>query len=75
MSLTGSGSRRDPSRVPDSHSPFLTMVVLVLNAGSSSLKIDLIDAEAGQTLAAGQVERIGAAANAAMAVAGRIDLA
>ena len=41
------------------------MVVLVLNAGSSSLKIDLIDAEAGQTLAAGQVERIGAVSSLA----------
>lgn len=41
------------------------MVVLVLNAGSSSLKIDLIDAAAGQTLAAGQVERIGAVSSLA----------
>ena len=65
MSLTGPGSRRAPSRVPDSHSPLPTMVVLVLNAGSSSLKIDLIDAEAGQTLAAGQVERIGAVSSLA----------
>ena len=36
------------------------MTVLVLNAGSSSLKMDLIDAEARRTLAGGQVERIGA---------------
>ena len=35
------------------------MTVLVLNAGSSSLKVDLIDAEARETLASGQVERIG----------------
>lgn len=36
------------------------MIVLVVNCGSSSLKMDLIDAEAGDTLAGGQVERIGA---------------
>ena len=36
------------------------VTVLVVNAGSSSLKVDLIDADARQTLAAGQVERIGA---------------
>lgn len=41
------------------------MIVLVLNAGSSSLKIDLIDAAAGRTLAAGQVERIGAVSSLA----------
>ncbi|PAP78330.1 acetate/propionate family kinase [Rubrivirga marina] len=41
------------------------MTVLVLNAGSSSLKVDLIDAAAGQTLAAGQVERIGAVSSLA----------
>ena len=41
------------------------MIVLVLNAGSSSLKIDLFDAAAGQTLAAGQVERIGAVSSLA----------
>lgn len=36
------------------------MVVLVVNAGSSSLKMDLIDSESGATLAGGTVERIGA---------------
>ncbi|MFN3595854.1 MAG: acetate/propionate family kinase [Rubricoccaceae bacterium] len=36
------------------------MNVLVINAGSSSLKMDLLDTESRQTLAAGQVERIGA---------------
>ena len=36
------------------------MIVLVVNAGSSSLKMDLIDAESGATLAGGVVERIGA---------------
>jgi acetate kinase len=41
------------------------MVVLVLNAGSSSLKLDLIDADVGRTLAAGQVERIGAVSSLA----------
>ncbi|MGB3545321.1 acetate/propionate family kinase [Rubrivirga sp.] len=41
------------------------MTVLVLNAGSSSLKIDLLDAELGTTLAAGQVERIGAVSSLA----------
>ena len=41
------------------------MVVLVLNAGSSSLKVDLIDAEARETLASGQVERIGAVSSLA----------
>lgn len=41
------------------------MVVLVLNAGSSSLKVDLIDAAAGETLAQGQVERIGAVSSLA----------
>ena len=41
------------------------MTILVLNAGSSSLKIDLIDAEAGAVLAAGQVERIGAVSSLA----------
>ncbi len=41
------------------------MTVLVLNAGSSSLKVDLIDAEARETLAAGHVERIGAVSSLA----------
>ena len=41
------------------------MTVLGLNAGSSSLKVDLIDVTAGQTLAAGQVERIGAVSSLA----------
>ena len=41
------------------------MTVLVLNAGSSSLKIDLIDTEARETLASGQVERIGAVSSLA----------
>lgn len=36
------------------------MIVLVVNAGSSSLKMDVIDAETGATLAGGMVERIGA---------------
>ena len=36
------------------------MTVLVLNAGSSSLKMDLLDAETRTELASGQVERIGA---------------
>ena len=36
------------------------MIVLVVNAGSSSLKMDLIDAGTGATLAGGVVERIGA---------------
>ena len=36
------------------------MTVLVLNAGSSSLKMDLVDAEARVEIASGQVERIGA---------------
>ncbi|MEO0557432.1 MAG: acetate kinase [Bacteroidota bacterium] len=36
------------------------MIVLVLNAGSSSLKVDVIDAAARTTLAEGHVERIGA---------------
>ena len=41
------------------------MTVLVLNAGSSSLKLDLIDAEVRETLASGQVERIGAVSSLA----------
>ena len=41
------------------------MVVLVINAGSSSLKVDLIDAEARRTLASGRVERIGAVSSLA----------
>jgi acetate kinase len=41
------------------------MVVLVLNAGSSSLKMDLLDADTRRTLAAGQVERIGAVSSLA----------
>ena len=36
------------------------MIVLVLNAGSSSLKMDLLDADTRATIASGQVERIGA---------------
>ncbi len=36
------------------------MTILVLNAGSSSLKMDLLDAATGVQLASGQVERIGA---------------
>lgn len=36
------------------------MNVLVINCGSSSLKFDVLDVEARQTLARGQVERIGA---------------
>ena len=36
------------------------MTVLVLNAGSSSLKMDLLDAETRVEIASGQVERIGA---------------
>ncbi|MEL6616479.1 MAG: acetate/propionate family kinase, partial [Bacteroidota bacterium] len=36
------------------------MVVLVVNAGSSSLKMDVIDSESEATLASGLVERIGA---------------
>ena len=41
------------------------MTVLVVNAGSSSLKIDLLNAETGAVLAAGQVERIGAVSSLA----------
>ena len=41
------------------------MTILVLNAGSSSLKIDLIDGDSGAVLAAGQVERIGAVSSLA----------
>ncbi|MDT0631732.1 acetate kinase [Rubrivirga sp. S365] len=41
------------------------MVVLVINAGSSSLKVDLIDAAAQETLASGQVERVGAVSSLA----------
>ncbi len=41
------------------------MIVLVVNAGSSSLKIDLTDADTGAVLAAGQVERIGAVSSLA----------
>ena len=36
------------------------MIVLVLNAGSSSLKMDLVDAETRAEVASGQVERVGA---------------
>ena len=36
------------------------MIVLVVNAGSSSLKMDLIESETEATLASGTVERIGA---------------
>ncbi len=36
------------------------MIVLVLNAGSSSLKMDLLDAATRAEIASGQVERIGA---------------
>ncbi|HEX8297818.1 MAG TPA: acetate kinase [Rubricoccaceae bacterium] len=36
------------------------MIVLVLNAGSSSLKMDLLDAETRAEIASGQVERVGA---------------
>jgi len=46
--------------------------VLVVNCGSSSLKLDLLDAAAGETLAEGQVERIGAVtALASFGVAGQ----
>ncbi len=41
------------------------MVVLVINCGSSSLKFDVLDVEARQTLAEGQVERIGAVSSLA----------
>lgn len=41
------------------------MTILVLNAGSSSLKVDLIDGDSGAVLAAGQVERIGAVSSLA----------
>lgn len=41
------------------------MLVLVVNAGSSSLKLDLMDAAAGTELAGGQVERIGAVSSLA----------
>ncbi len=41
------------------------VTVLVLNAGSSSLKLDLIDAAARTMLASGQVERIGAVSSLA----------
>jgi acetate kinase len=41
------------------------MVVLVVNAGSSSLKFDVLDTETRQTLAKGQVERIGAVSSLA----------
>ncbi|HEX6517747.1 MAG TPA: acetate kinase [Nocardioidaceae bacterium] len=40
----------------------MSAVVLVLNAGSSSLKYSLVDAESGQALAHGLVERIGESA-------------
>ncbi|OZC03588.1 acetate/propionate family kinase [Rubricoccus marinus] len=47
------------------------MIVLVVNAGSSSLKMDLIDSESEATLAGGMVERIGAVTSLArFAVAG-----
>ena len=41
------------------------MVVLVVNAGSSSLKVDLIDTETQETLAGGVVERVGAVSSLA----------
>ena len=41
------------------------MLVLVVNAGSSSLKLDLLDAASGVELAGGQVERIGAVSSLA----------
>ncbi len=41
------------------------MIVLVINCGSSSLKFDVLDVEAQQTLAEGQVERIGAVSSLA----------
>jgi len=41
------------------------MVVLVVNAGSSSLKFDVLDTETRETLARGQVERIGAVSSLA----------
>jgi acetate kinase len=41
------------------------MVVLVVNAGSSSLKFDVLDTETRQTLVKGQVERIGAVSSLA----------
>ena len=41
------------------------MNVLVINCGSSSLKFDVLDVEAGETLASGQVERIGAVSSLA----------
>ena len=37
----------------------MTSIVLVLNAGSSSLKYSLVDAETGESDAAGVIERIG----------------
>ncbi|WP_430645307.1 acetate/propionate family kinase [Agromyces sp. GXS1127] len=40
-------------------------VVLVINSGSSSLKYQLVDVEAGEPLASGLVERIGAGAGRA----------
>jgi acetate kinase len=41
------------------------MNVLVINCGSSSLKFDVLDVDARKTLAAGQVERIGAVSSLA----------
>lgn len=41
------------------------MIVLVINAGSSSLKFDVLDTETRETLGAGQVERIGAVSSLA----------
>ena len=43
----------------------MTGPVLVLNAGSSSMKYQLIDVEAGATLGKGLVERIGEKSGAA----------
>ena len=59
----GQGARGGTSRgLPHASrpTPRAPVTVLVVNAGSSSLKVDLIDAAEGATLAAGQVERIGA---------------
>ncbi|MDC5696495.1 acetate kinase [Intrasporangium calvum] len=43
----------------------MSRLVLVVNAGSSSLKYDLIDVDAGESLASGIVERIGEATSRA----------
>ncbi len=52
-------------------------VVLVVNSGSSSMKYQLIDVEAGEPLASGLIERIGQArgsrdAHRAASVVGRV---